>query len=98
MREFTRNPDPPAELAANFEALTVEWLGRVESASPGKAATWTWGPQKDGLTVRDHLMPELIRQTDKHCSYCDGYPVKALSKETVDHFRPKGKCLWPEQA
>jgi len=98
MREFARDVDPPAELAASFDALTAEWLRRVAESGPGNPPKWTWGPQVDGKTVRDHILPMLMKQTDKHCSYCDAYPVTAVSKDTVDHFRPKGKGRWPEQA
>jgi uncharacterized protein (TIGR02646 family) len=29
--------------------------------------------------------------TEKHCAYCDGYPVTAVGKEEIDHFRPKSR-------
>lgn len=97
MRGFQRAAEPP-ELAADFEALTAEWLRRVEAASPGNPAVWTWGPQRDRKTVRDHIMPSLKNQTGSHCSYCDLYFVAAGSVESVDHFQPKAKDEWPELA
>ena len=98
MRPITRALNPPAELAANFDTLTAEWLRRVAAAVPGSPAVWTWGPHADGKTVRDHILPKLMKQTEHHCSYCDLFPVTAGSPDTVDHFRPKGRKRWPELA
>lgn len=98
MRPIKRALNPPAELAANFDTLTAEWLRRVAAAAPGSPAVWTWGPQSDGKTVREHILPELMRQTDHHCSYCDGYPVTTVSLDTIDHFRPKEKTSRPDLA
>ncbi len=97
MRLFRRAPIP-AELELHANALTAEWLRRIEASGPGNPPTWTWGPMRGGRTVRDHILPVLKRQTDSHCSYCDLYPVAPSSPETVDHFRPKGRRRWPELA
>lgn len=37
--------------------------------------------------IRKHL--ELL--TNNHCSFCDGHPLGAQSRKTVEHFRPKSK-------
>jgi uncharacterized protein (TIGR02646 family) len=37
------------------------------------------------LTLRN----ELKNLTESHCSFCDGYPLKVTSKETIEHFFPK---------
>lgn len=97
MRGFTREAEP-AELAAASVALTAVWQSRVDAATPGHPAAWTWGPEKSGKTVRDHILPVLKKQTGSHCSYCDLYFVAAGSVESVDHFRPKAKGRWPALA
>jgi len=33
---------------------------------------------------------ELLAVTLGHCAYCDGFPLGETSRETIDHFRPKG--------
>ena len=97
MRGFQRDPEPDA-LRAAWEALTTEWLRRVNAATPGKAAAWTWGPVIGGKSIRDHILPVLKKQTSSHCSYCDLRFVAAGSDESVDHFLPKAKVHWPELA
>ncbi|MCU0393043.1 MAG: HNH endonuclease [Thermoflexibacter sp.] len=43
------------------------------------------------------LLPLLKEDMNKsHCTYCDGFPIRSLSKETIDHFRPKSQ--FPELA
>lgn len=36
------------------------------------------------------LLADLLEATAHHCAYCDGFPVGETSRETIDHFRPKG--------
>jgi uncharacterized protein (TIGR02646 family) len=35
------------------------------------------------------LRNELKYFTKGHCSFCDGYPLKVTSKETIEHYFPK---------
>jgi uncharacterized protein (TIGR02646 family) len=41
-------------------------------------------------TINKILLPLLQTMTAEHCAYCDGYPF-GMSRETIDHFRPKSK-------
>src|SRR5688572_29158208 len=51
-------------------------------------ARFRW-PVHKGEPINRLLVAELLRLTTTHCSYCDGYPLGATSRETIDHFRPK---------
>jgi uncharacterized protein (TIGR02646 family) len=39
--------------------------------------------------VNKILKPVLEEMTQNHCSFCDGYPLGAQSRKTIEHFRPK---------
>lgn len=41
-------------------------------------------------------MPSLREQTQRHCAFCDGYPIEGISNETIEHFQPK--ALFPSFA
>ncbi|MDM8563772.1 retron system putative HNH endonuclease, partial [Candidatus Marithioploca araucensis] len=42
-------------------------------------------------SVHDILLEELEQLTANHCTFCDGYPLGAQSRQTIEHFRPKSK-------
>jgi uncharacterized protein (TIGR02646 family) len=42
-------------------------------------------------SVHALLLEELQKLTANHCSFCDGYPLGAQSRQTIEHFRPKSK-------
>ena len=35
------------------------------------------------------LRNQLKELTKEHCSFCDDYPVARMSKETIEHYKPK---------
>lgn len=35
------------------------------------------------------LLDDLMEMTQKHCSFCDGFPIETVSSNTIEHFRPK---------
>lgn len=49
--------------------------------------TRTW--QSNG-NIYALLKTELIKITQGHCSFCDGYPF-SMSKETIEHYFPKAQ-------
>jgi uncharacterized protein (TIGR02646 family) len=91
MRKQDRGPKPEV-LEHKEDDWTKGWVKR--SAEGGK---FSW-PQYDRKKLNAILVPLLREQTAGHCSFCDGYPVDATSPETIEHFRPKGKDLFPELA
>lgn len=52
----------------------------------GKDFQW---PKVRGKRVNLDITNALEAMTLGHCSYCDGYPLKPLKANTIDHFRPK---------
>ena len=59
---------------------------RAQTESPTSEG---W-PGFRGQTVNKVLFPLLCRQTQDHCSFCDGHPMTdAMTNETIEHFQPK---------
>jgi uncharacterized protein (TIGR02646 family) len=84
MRLFQRLPAPGC-LAGRWEAWGIEWQQRKER-EPGASFHWH---TIDGEAVNHKLLPVLKAQVQNHCSFCDIFPVRPPSKDTIDHFRPK---------
>ena len=84
MRQFTRLL-PPQYLTENWEI----WSNRyAQNKAKNAGHTFQWATH-EGQKMNQKLLPLLTAQTQKHCSYCDAYPMK-ISDETIDHFKPKG--------
>lgn len=47
--------------------------------------------QYQNCSVHEILLKELEAITANHCTFCDGYPLGAQSRQTIEHFRPKSK-------
>lgn len=60
---------------------------------PGERFRWR---VHEGQAVNRIILPALRGMTGGHCAYCDGFPIETVSRETIDHFRPKS--LFPELA
>ncbi len=54
--------------------------------------------QFENRPVNQHLREPLLKMTDKHCSFCDGYPMGRMTRNTIEHFRPKAKSKYPKLA
>lgn len=39
--------------------------------------------------TRSILIEELLKMTQKHCSFCDAFPMQSDVEDTIEHFRPK---------
>lgn len=77
--------EAPQFLIENWEAWGKEYAER-RAANPSHTFSWkSW----QGMSVREHILPLLKEMTKSHCSFCDGFPLGAVSRETVEHFRPK---------
>lgn len=84
MRCFVRAAEP-AVLQEKGSVYTDAWVA-LRAKNP--AAQFAW-PQVGGERVNHLLLPMLKAQTQQHCSFCDGFPVEDVSKETIEHFRSK---------
>ena len=77
-------------LHENWELWGIEFQTFLESnQQQGIAFSWRSGIYKE-------LRDQLCRMTNGHCSFCDGYPIGAQSKETIEHYYPKAQ--FPLQA
>jgi uncharacterized protein (TIGR02646 family) len=52
----------------------------------GKSSAFTW---KGGLY--NEMRHQLCLITKEHCTFCDAFPVAHISKETIEHYFPKGE-------
>lgn len=86
MRNFQR-VDEPLILRENHVRWTAKW---VKSSQDNTAAKFNWY-QFEGRSAREHILPSLAEQTDSHCSFCDAFPVRGVSNEIIEHFRPKSQ-------
>jgi len=66
------------------------YLDRLEKARLEKRTkpAFRW-PIRNGLPINRALAARLEEMAGNHCNYCDGYPLKTTSRQTIDHFRPK---------
>ncbi len=91
MRKFQRGPEPDF-LMANWEKWGLSWERRKHS---NPSAQFHWH-ELDGEPVNHKLLPPLKSQTQKHCSFCDSFPVSPPGIDTIEHFRPKN--TFPREA
>lgn len=89
MRKQIRPPEPSA-LAKCAEEKIKEWAAKKLEGEGGR---FRW-PEVDGKSIRDHILPTLREMNQGHCSFCDAGPLEAVSKEPIEHFRPKGNPLF----
>jgi len=93
VRKFSR-VEAPAVWKDNEEKWNRQW---VELLDRNVSASFTWY-EAEGRSAREHALPFLKAQTSEHCSFCDGYPVSHVSVDTIEHFRPKCRGRFPDQA
>ncbi|MBK8251511.1 MAG: hypothetical protein IPK82_02440 [Polyangiaceae bacterium] len=87
MRRPEHAPPYLAEHAAH-------WTANYEAGRQADAAHKFRWPDVEHEGTRQplnkHLVRDLLALTANHCAYCDGFPMGEMSRETIDHFRPKG--------
>jgi uncharacterized protein (TIGR02646 family) len=83
----------PAEMSKRMADWSNGWMERVRVTPSAPRFRW---PQFAGRALNAHLIELLRPLTERHCAYCDGYPLGTTSQETVDHFEPKSRA--PERA
>ncbi|MBL8855388.1 MAG: TIGR02646 family protein [Planctomycetaceae bacterium] len=93
MRKQSR-PNPPLVLEANAAKWNAQWVAK-KRANP--AASFDWY-QFEGRSVREYLVPDLRNMNQGHCSFCDWFPLEVSSNEPIEHFRPKSREEFLEQA
>lgn len=83
MRRFERLPVPEI-LLTHKDQITSHY---IKQRTGNSSHTFKW-PQRENTRLNQSLLPTLEMQTQDHCSYCDGFPLKK-SDYTIDHFKPK---------
>ena len=74
-------------LRENCDRWNEQWVARCSAST---TPTFRWY-QVDGKTARDHILEALRNQTQRHCSFCDAFPVAGVTNEPIEHFRPKNQ-------
>lgn len=102
MRRFERKACPDVLLEAyakrNDKPKWVVWGEKYQAnRRKNEGFIFQW-PQVRNQKLNQLLLPDLKGQTDSHCSYCDGFPLKS-GERTIDHFKPKSEfplevCCW----
>jgi uncharacterized protein (TIGR02646 family) len=77
----------PQWLAEKYKTWGRDWKSKYEDS--GKSSDFRW--RQHNKKSRNDLVDKLCVMTQYHCSFCDGYPMGSLIKETIEHFRPKTK-------
>ena len=72
----------------NWENWGSDFDEYKKDKTKGQAFSWRQG-------IHEPLIVELSDQSQKHCTFCDSFPFD-MSKETIEHFRPKSE--YPLQA
>ncbi len=93
MRKLLREPEPEV-LKNKGASWTESWRSRK---SADRSAQFVW-PQYENQRLNHLLLPALRRQTQDHCSFCDGYPVETVSDDTIEHFHPKSDVRFLDSA
>lgn len=81
MMKFTRSATP--KCLKKYKQWGLEY-----ATKPPLKFYWH---QYQKRSVHSILIQELEKLTANHCSFCDGYPLGAQSRQTIEHFRPKSK-------
>lgn len=79
--------DAPDVLAQNAQSWGAEFAQR---RAENGAYRFRW-KMVGAQSVRDIILPILKEITRNHCSFCDGFPMGATSRDTIEHFRPKSQ-------
>lgn len=81
-----RSPAPEI-LAKKCDEWGQNWRHR-HGENPNASFTWH---KVNGEPLNQVLLPELKKQTQDHCSFCDNFPIAPASLETIEHFKPKSR-------
>lgn len=84
MKKQTRPAEPEA-LRKNASKWNETWIS-LRANNPSAKFTWY---QFGGRSAREWILPALRKMNECHCSFCDAYPLEAITNEPIEHFRPK---------
>ena len=90
MKRFIKGPCPD-DLTNNWQ----RWGRRYafnRGTNPNFLFQW---PQLRHKRINVIIEPLLANDTQKHCSYCDNFPVRE-QEDSIDHFKPKTNSAFYE--
>jgi len=78
----------------------VNILAKAEPWNGDGQFTWSILINNRGFDIRKKILPLLLKMTNKHCAFCDYFPlsVDVLNPIPIEHFYPKCKDKFPEKA
>lgn len=76
------------------ERWSREW---AELREQNPSANFQWR-KVEGQSIRELLLPLLKEMTQEHCAFCDYFRFDTVSSETVEHFKPKSRSEFYNQA
>ena len=83
--EKIERPPAPDWLACKSQAWGQLWKEKLDKGAT--ASNFTWRKyRKKGYA---ELLESLQAITLMHCSFCDGFPMGARLRCTIEHFKPK---------
>lgn len=85
MRKQVR-PSAPELWSENQEKWKQKWLD-LRGRNPSAQFAWYRVGNQSAYEI---ALPVLKEMTPAHCAFCDAFPVHGVSKETIEHFQPKG--------
>lgn len=80
-------PKTPEWLQKNYKKWGKRYAKNIVEKPSYK---FQWATYK-GQKVNQQLTPLLAGITQKHCSFCDAFPMEERLLPTIEHFRPKSK-------
>ncbi len=75
----------PGWLKEKWKEWGEVWADKYERTKKSSSFRWRRNKKKG----YDDLVQELSTMTQKHCSFCDAYPMGRRIPPTVEHFKPK---------
>ena len=101
MMPIVREPKPEC-LVQNATKYTARYLAQLhkhkkqDNQQSKPQFAWPTFQKKRLNQILLSILASETKMTKNHCSYCDGFPLGALSRQTIDHFQPKE--TYPELA
>ncbi|MCL2640638.1 MAG: TIGR02646 family protein [Phycisphaerales bacterium] len=86
MRKFNRAAEP-AICTTHSEKWNNQWVA-LRNTNPNASFQWY---RVENKSAHEHMLPTLYDQSQGHCCFCDAFPVRGVSNDTIEHFRPKSQ-------
>ncbi len=93
MKKQTR-PTEPEVLQQNAAKWNAAWAA-LRAKNPSASFNWY---QFKGKSAREWILPTLREMNDAHCSFCDAFPLEAITNEPIEHFKPKSDPRFHNEA